>query len=918
MGSEVSDTATLVAGTDLHSDLVVELALSESHGSGWRLDLSTGDTYWTPGIADLLGVPGSADDAVAQRLREAVTPLVDDAEVGPGREIEVIQRFDKPGGSRWTHFRARRFGSGAREGLIGIATDVTDHQESRHALADLADRYRLLVDLSPDGIVVHQDGYVAYVNPATMRFVGATSASQVIGRPITDFVHLDSLPGLHERLQLLTTPGSTSPPAEAVLQRLDGGTFTVESVSVRTTWEGRPAYQVIMRDITAQRAADAALRYQAALVRHVSDAIIATDPNWVVTSINPASETIFGPPAADAIGHPIDDLIGAPLDIEAVTRTGGCLVTARRPSDGEVCHLRISAAEMDTGYVLVCTDETARRRAEQYFTAVVASLEEGVVVLNRDGLVESANPATARILDLPVEDILAVPPGSFELFDERGMTITGAEFPLAVTRRTGEPQNGKIVHVQRPGRGDVWLSVSSRPLNPETGPPYAVVASFNDTTERRRIGERLLYEATHDPLTGLANRTLVVRRLTDALRATDRQDTIAVLFLDLDKFKVINDSLGHGVGDEVLRVVGKRLRGGVRHTDLVGRLGGDEFAVVTFHVRNPEEIRTLAKHLRANLANPISVSGRELHIDASIGIVVADPSDTRRAEDLIRDADVAMYQAKTIGPGRYEFFDIALRERLQRRLRLEQELRQAVLNKELWVAYQPVVELATGRTVAVEALLRWNQPALGVISPVEFIPLAEESDLINKIGIQTLRTTTRDMARRRRENGLDLQVAVNLSARQLDDPDLQVTVERALRSAELPPEALCLEITETTLMRDPAGAAIKLQALRRLGVSLAIDDFGTGYASLAQLLRLPLDVLKIDQSFVRELGGPKEAEGIVGGIIAMAHAVGLVVIAEGVETARQAKILRRLGCDQAQGYYFGRPESTKSWLPPAA
>jgi diguanylate cyclase (GGDEF)-like protein len=441
------------------------------------------------------------------------------------------------------------------------------------------------------------------------------------------------------------------------------------------------------------------------------------------------------------------------------------------------------------------------------------------------------------------------------------------------------------------------------------------MTSFTDITERRAIGERLEHDATHDPLTELANRTLVLRRLSAALRGPGRAPMTTVLFIDLDNFKVINDSLGHCVGDKVLRIVGERLRRGVRPGDVVGRLGGDEFVVVTVEAKSACEVRAIAEHLRKYLTEPIVVQGRHLYLDTSIGIVMAGPDDKRAAEDLVRDADVAMYQAKTLGRGRFEFFDVELRERMQRRLRLEEDLRGALQNGQLWTAYQPVVDLRTGHLVAVEALLRWTHPVHGAVSPVEFIPLAEESDLINVIGNHVLRTTTRELAERRDRHGLDLHLKVNLSVRQLDDPRLVPSVQDALDTTGLPPSALCLEVTESTLMRNPAASAEVLTALRGLGVRLAIDDFGTGYSSLAQLQRLTLDTLKIDRSFVAGIGESKDAEAIVNSIIAMAHAVDLMVVAEGVETAQQLEILKSLDCDQAQGFHLGRPVPADALFP---
>ncbi|MGV9362009.1 sensor domain-containing protein [Amycolatopsis sp. NPDC003731] len=762
-----------------------------------------------------------------------------------------------------------------------------------------ADSLAELVELSPDAICVHEHGVLTYANRAALEALAARSADEVIGRRFTDFVAEDARAAVLGKLARLTEPGQASEPVEALMSRLDGSKFAVETVVVRL---GEGAYQVVMRDITAKKAAADALRYQAALVSHVSDALIATTGEGVVTSWNPAAEAVYGWTAAEAVGRRASELVGAPLDLPEIRRGGGVAEAVHRRRDGAPLAVRVSAAEMNDGYVLVCADETARRRAEQNYRTVVASLDEGVLVMGPGGLIEAANPAACRILGVAEADLLGVPCHTLTLFTESGRWIPPDEMPSVQTRRTGVTHNGLVVRLRRPDGRDVWVSLTSRLLAPDDPAAMAVVTSFTDITETRAISAQLAHDATHDPLTRLANRTLVLGRLDVRERGA-----VTVLFLDLDKFKVINDSLGHSVGDQVLRIVGERLRRSSGRDDLVGRLGGDEFVVVTAEVTDPGEVRALAEHLRAALAEPLGVLGRQLHLDASIGVVLVGRDDRRSAEDLLRDADIAMYQAKALGRGRHHFFDAGLRERMQRRLRMEQDLRDAVHDGQLWPAYQPVVDLRTGRMVAVEALLRWTHPRQGPISPAEFIPLAEESDLINVIGKEMLRATTRELASRRAHQGLDLTLKVNLSTRQLDDPHLVPAVQDALAATGLPAGALCLEVTESALMRDQEAASEVLAALRSLGVLLAIDDFGTGYSSLAQLRRLTLDTLKIDRSFITGIAESRDAEAIVTSIIAMAHAVDLTVIAEGVESAEQVELLRALGCDQAQGYHLGRP-----------
>jgi diguanylate cyclase (GGDEF)-like protein/PAS domain S-box-containing protein len=911
MGPGRHDFHELMDETDADPELLVDLALSAGAAVAWSQDLTEDRLVWTHGLDEVLGMAGAPEPPLRARLATLIAPMV-----AAARTAAVWQDFDleqpcvdPDGASRWLQFRARVAARNGRRSLVGVVTNVTNRRTERQALTDLTDRYRLLVELSPDAIVVHEGGRLVYANPAAVRFVRAGSTADLLGRPIIDFVTAASTPAMLQRIADLTEPGMATGIADVTLQRLDGGTIEVESVSVRTTWEGRQAYQVIMRDVSAQKAAAAALHFQAALVKHVSDALVATTATGVVTSWNPAAETIYGHYAVDAIGRPIAELVGADLDPATVLEMGGVVQADHRAANGSALAVRVSVARMPDGYVIVCADETARRRAEQYFTTVVAAIEEGVIVIGSNGEVESVNPAAERILGVNEKETLGAPSTLAELYDEHGVRIPYEDYPTAHTRRTGEPRNGRIVCSVRPDGSRVWLSMSTRALDPAEGLPATVVISFTDITERRQIEGRREHEATHDALTGLVNRTVAIEQLSHACRAARPGDT-AVLFIDLDKFKVINDSLGHSVGDKVLQVVGERLREGTRRSDVVGRLGGDEFAVIVHGIASADNARGLAEHIRAELNRPILLDGRNLHIDASLGIVIASPDDPRDGEALLADADLAMYQAKTQGRGQHAFFDVELRERSQRRLRLEQDLRAAPRAGQLWLAYQPIVDLRTNRATAVEGLARWTHPRFGPISPAEFIPLAEESDLINLLGEHVLRIATEEIIDLR-ERHPHLGLTVNLSVRQLDHDRLITTVREATESAGLPPGALCLEITESAIMRDPASAARTLTALRDLGAQLAIDDFGTGYSSLAQLLTLPLDMLKIDQTFTASLGDSGDAEAILTSIIAMAHAVNLTVVAEGVENPRQLELLRHLGCDAAQGFYLGRPVAAR-------
>ncbi len=402
-----------------------------------------------------------------------------------------------------------------------------------------------------------------------------------------------------------------------------------------------------------------------------------------------------------------------------------------------------------------------------------------------------------------------------------------------------------------------------------------------------------------DALTGLANRALFLDRLRTLAAA---RGSLAVLFLDLDDFKLVNDGWGHDTGDRLLREVADRLRSAVRPGDLVARLGGDEFTVLCDGVSGEREALAIAERLREALDEPFEIAGQRRHVRASIGCRLAS-GESAGAEALLRDADVAMYQAKDKGRDRIELYSEETRRRIVRRLEVEQELRAALETDGLDVHYQPQVDLLTGRVAGVEALARWTHPRLGAVSPAEFIAVAEESGLIGPLGSFVLGQTCRQVAVWRCE-GLRLAATVNVSAHQLSDPGFADSVARHIGAAGLEPSSICLELTESALMGAGEGPRQTLASLKDLGVYVAIDDFGTGYSSLAALKRLPVEVVKVDRSFVDGLGTDPEDSAIVASVLSLAHAMGLHVIAEGVETPLQAAELVSLGCTVAQGFLW--------------
>ncbi|MBL8517017.1 MAG: EAL domain-containing protein [Betaproteobacteria bacterium] len=456
----------------------------------------------------------------------------------------------------------------------------------------------------------------------------------------------------------------------------------------------------------------------------------------------------------------------------------------------------------------------------------------------------------------------------------------------------------------RDAKGNPFWSLVSAQKVSWAGEDCTFVA-FNDIDERKRLQDDMRFRAFHDELTDLPNRTMFMESLQRALGKARRHGThVSLLFIDMDRFKDINDTLGHTVGDDLLRAVATRLVESVRDSDLVARLGGDEFVVLVDDHDSPADVAMVAENLLLALARPYPLDGHHLSLTASIGISTW-PTNGPDAATLVKNADIAMYQAKEQGRNNYQFYAAALDTLSVQRLDFESRLRNALTNNELVLHYQPVVNLESGRVAAFEALLRWQDPELGLTLPGKFMPFAEETGVIVPIGHWALGRACLDLASWREEPGLGaLRISVNLSARQFLNDSLLRDVEEALAAARIPASALELEVTETSMIKDHARANRLLQALKRHGTAVAIDDFGIGHSSLSQMKRLPADSLKIDKTFVDDCANDPNSAAIIRAIIVMAHNLGLTVIAEGVEDKEQLALLVTLGCDFAQGWYF--------------
>ena len=792
---------------------------------------------------------------------------------------------------------------------------------------------KLLDAVGQAAIATDFEGKVTYWNRAAEEIYG-WSEEEVIGQTLAELVIPKELRERAIKIRVGLREGKTWS-GELIVQRKDGTTFPamVTNTPVHDERGNLVGMIGVSADISERKRAEEALRESEERFRTtfenapVGVALVGIDGRRF--RVNRSLCEMLGCSEEDLLGenylehvHPDDRQISTEHFQRALEEGAGSYELERRylSADGHVVWNLTSVSlirdsEGNPSY-FVCLHqditerklaEEALRSSEEFFRALYENVHHPIFILDEDLNFVDVNPHACEFFGYSREEFKRMKLRDITPPEELENQIVSAETmrhegEIFVPERRLRKKNGEIVTVTadaaRVTRADQELYVSK----------------ITDITERKEAEKRLKYQATHDLLTDLPNRHLFMDRLKRALRLTRRRRgrKVVVLYLDLDNFKVVNDSLGHEAGDLLLVAVGERLRWCLRPEDTLARFGGDEFAVLLEEVETPSDAAKVAERMVERFRAPLVVDGRELFLKPSIGIALG-TARQNTAEELLRDADTAMYQAKGQDDG-YRLFDPAMYEQALRRLKLESELRRAIENEEFVVCYQPIVNLQTGETSGVEALVRWQDPEQqGLLAPSQFISVAEESGLVVPVGRWVLEEACRQGVRWQQEHPHipPLVVSVNFSAKQLQHPDVAETVEEILEKTGFEAISLSVDITETVYVEALEGSTAVLDKFKRMGVCISIDDFGTGYSSLAYLKRIPAETLKIDKSFIKGIGEDVEDTAIVQMIIELAHTLGMEVIAEGVESEVQAEELKEMGCDRGQGYYFARPLSPK-------
>jgi diguanylate cyclase (GGDEF)-like protein/PAS domain S-box-containing protein len=797
--------------------------------------------------------------------------------------------------------------------------------EPSRAEIDLA---REAFDRSAVGLVViNAEGIFRTVNRAFCEITGY-SAEEIEGQSFRRITHPEDAARDEELLRQIRAGADPQGPVDKRFLRKGGGEVWVRRTATVVREPGGAARFIVgaFLDLTQQRSGDLALQQQMHFTRALLDAI----PNPVYFKdlegrfgvYNRAFDELFGG-GRDWIGRTVQEMFDPesardhqdrdrPLLERPASTTYEMLVPTAAGDRRQMLYNKVSFVDQRgevAGLIGVITDvtryketERALEASEARFRVLTESSLDLISVVDPEGTILYQSPALRHLLGYEPSDTIGRKVD--DLVHRDDLEHTRAAFRRIMDgRQSIEPIEFRLRH-----RDGMWRTFESLGTNCLSNPHiHGVVFNSRDVTDRKVIQQRIQHLAYHDNLTGLPNRSLLQDRLAHSIARAERSNRkVAVLFIDLDNFKNINDTLGHDVGDELLRQVSRRLSECVRLEDTIARQGGDEFIVLLDSLEDSRGASVVAQKILNALRQSFMLSGTESHVSGSVGIALY-PEDGRDAQTLMKNADTAMFHGKGLGKNTYQYFTAQMNIAVKRRMTLESALRRAVMQKDFVLHYQPQINLESGEIIAVEALVRWKTEDSGTVMPGDFIPLAEETGLINEIGEWVLREGCRQ-AKEWQGMGLpERRMAINLSARQFTDRGFLDMVTRVLAETGLEPRCLELEITESQVMRQTEGMIMLLNKLSEMGVQLAIDDFGTGYSSLSYLKRLPIQKLKIDQSFVRDITVDPNDTAIVVAIINMAKSLDLETIAEGVETAGQLALLRSKGCKTGQGFYFSAP-----------
>jgi diguanylate cyclase (GGDEF)-like protein/PAS domain S-box-containing protein len=782
-------------------------------------------------------------------------------------------------------------------------------------------------------VVIDSGVTVKWANIAAERLF-AQPRVEAVGISGLDLVHPEDLEMVFR--SLVTVQGKEVGNAIEVRVKTGSGWRLVELLGTPISWLDEGAILLCLRDLTDRRRYELAHGEEAvvqSLVQNSAAVTMLVSPEGLVESVSGALIRLLGHDPDLVEQRPLADIVDGPdrpALADALTRAQAGASAAnpvtvalrlRRHAGSETVPFELSIVNLIDdptvgGFIISAHDITARAEAElglrnalSLLTATLDATADGILVVDTEGQITSSNQRFTEMWRLPDEVMASQDSATTIAFVLDQVTkpdvfLTKLEEiysdPEAETHDTLQFKDGRV------------FERHSTPQRVE-GAVVGRVWSFRDITDRKRLEEELSYQAFHDSLTGLANKALFQDRLQHAVARNERTGShLAVLFLDLDNFKTINDSLGHAVGDEMLGRVAETVVGCLRKVDTAARLGGDEFAVLVEDIEHHDDAIRLAERILAAMREPVVVGTKEVSATVSIGITFDASGVT--SDQLLRNADLAMYTAKERGKNRFEQFKNEMHTTVMARLEVEADLQRALLGRELNVHYQPIIDLNDGAIVGFEALARWRHPTRGLLSPVSFIPFAEESDLINRIDSFVLAAACAQTRAWQLEykGSPDLAISVNVSSRRLIDLSLADDVALVLEDVDLDPSSLILEITESAMMRDTEMAAQNLAILKDLGVRIALDDFGTGYSSLSYLERLPIDILKIDRAFVSTITADESPAGLAPAIVQLAHTLGHTTIAEGIENEAQAVHLRQMGCRFGQGYHLAMPQDARS------